>query len=306
MNKPMTEPSFRQSVDLMFNRAAALLDLPPGLEEKIRVCNATYTVRFGVRLRGEIRTFTGYRSVHSEHMEPVKGGIRYAPTVNQDEVEALAALMTYKCALVEAPFGGSKGGLCIDPRQYDRDEIEKITRRFAYELIKRDLINPAQNVPAPDMGTSEREMAVIADQYNRMNTTDINARACVTGKPIHAGGIQGRVEATGRGVQYALQEFFRHPEDVAKANLSGSLDGKRVIVQGLGNVGYHAALFLSQEDGCRVTHVIERDGAVENPDGIDVAALRDWIMRHGGVKGLPLRHLPPRTARPVLERNATS
>jgi glutamate dehydrogenase (NAD(P)+) len=294
------EPSFRQSVDLMFTRAAALLDLPPGLEEKIRVCNATYTVRFGVRLRGEIRTFTGYRSVHSEHMEPVKGGIRYALAVNQDEVEALAALMTYKCALVEAPFGGSKGGLCIDPRAYSEDELEKITRRFAYELIKRDLIHPAQNVPAPDMGTGEREMAIIADQYARMNTTDINARACVTGKPIHAGGIQGRVEATGRGVQYALREFFRHPEDVAKAGLSGTLDGKRVIVQVLGNVGYHAALFLSVEDGCRVTHVIERDGAVENPAGLDIAALRDWITTHGGVAGYPGGSHHPDGAR-VLE-----
>ena len=282
------EPSFRQSVDLMFNRAAALMDLPPGLSEKIRVCNATYIVRFGVRLRGEIRTFTGYRSVHSEHMEPVKGGIRYALAVNQDEVEALAALMTYKCALVEAPFGGSKGGLCIDPREYDEDELEKITRRFAYELIKRDLINPAQNVPAPDMGTGPREMAIIADQYARMHTTDINARACVTGKPIHAGGIQGRVEATGRGVQYALREFFRYPEDVAKAGLSGTLDGKRVIVQGLGNVGYHAALFLSAEDGCKITHVIEHDGAVVNEEGLDIAALRDWIIAHGGVTDCPL------------------
>ena len=282
------EPSFRQSVDLMFNRAAALMDLPPGLSEKIRVCNATYIVRFGVRLRGEIRTFTGYRSVHSEHMEPVKGGIRYALAVNQDEVEALAALMTYKCALVEAPFGGSKGGLCIDPREYDEDELEKITRRFAYELIKRDLINPAQNVPAPDMGTGPREMAIIADQYARMHTTDINARACVTGKPIHAGGIQGRVEATGRGVQYALREFFRYPADVAKAGLSGTLDGKRVIVQGLGNVGYHAALFLSAEDGCKITHVIEHDGAVVNEEGLDIAALRDWIMAHGGVTDCPL------------------
>jgi len=282
------EPSFRQSVDLMFNRAAALMDLPPGLSEKIRVCNATYIVRFGVRLRGEIRTFTGYRSVHSEHMEPVKGGIRYALAVNQDEVEALAALMTYKCALVEAPFGGSKGGLCIDPREYDEDELEKITRRFAYELIKRDLINPAQNVPAPDMGTGPREMAIIADQYARMHTTEINARACVTGKPIHAGGIQGRVEATGRGVQYALRDFFRYPEDVAKAGLSGTLDGKRVIVQGLGNVGYHAALFLSTEDGCKITHVIEHDGAVVNEEGLDIAALRDWIMAHGGVTDCPL------------------
>ena len=282
-----TEPSFRESVDLMFNRAVALMDLPPGLEEKIRVCNATYTVRFGVRLRGGIQTFTGYRSVHSEHMEPVKGGIRYAMGVNQDEVEALAALMTYKCALVEAPFGGSKGGLRIDPLQYDEHELELITRRFAYELAKRDLIDPAQNVPAPDMGTGEREMAWIADQYARMNTTDINAKACVTGKPLNAGGISGRVEATGRGVQYALQEFFRHPEDMAKAGLSGSLDGKRVIVQGLGNVGYHAAKFLQEEDGAIITGIIERDGALFNPAGLNVEAVRAWLMRHGGVAGFP-------------------
>ncbi|TDK51591.1 Glu/Leu/Phe/Val family dehydrogenase [Antarcticimicrobium luteum] len=281
------EPSFRESVDLMFNRAAAIMDLPPGLEEKIRVCNATYTVRFGVRLRGQIQTFTGYRSVHSEHMEPVKGGIRYAMAVNQDEVEALAALMTYKCALVEAPFGGSKGGLCIDPRQYDEHELELVTRRFAYELAKRDLINPSQNVPAPDMGTGEREMAWIADQYARMNTTDINARACVTGKPLNAGGIAGRVEATGRGVQYALREFFRHPRDAEKAGLSGGLDGKRVIVQGLGNVGYHAAKFLGQEDGARITGIIEHDGALYDDSGLDVEAVHHWIARHGGVTGYP-------------------
>jgi glutamate dehydrogenase (NAD(P)+) len=281
------EPSFRDSVDLMFNRAAALMDMSPGLEEKVRVCNSTYTVRFGVRLRGQIQTFTGYRSVHSEHMEPVKGGIRYALSVNQDEVEALAALMTYKCALVEVPFGGSKGGLCIDPRQYEEHELELVTRRFAYELAKRDLINPAQNVPAPDMGTGEREMAWIADQYARMNTADINARACVTGKPIHAGGIHGRVEATGRGVQFALREFFRHPEDVAKAHLSGKLDGKRVIVQGLGNVGYHAAKFLSEEDGCRITGIIEHDGALVSDSGLDVEAVRAWIVRHGGIAGFP-------------------
>ena len=287
MNAPVKEPSFRESVDLMFNRAVALMDLPPGLEEKIRVCNATYTVRFGVRLRGQIHTFTGYRSVHSEHMEPVKGGIRFAMGVDQDEVEALAALMTYKCALVETPFGGSKGGLRIDPREWDEHEMEQITRRFAYELAKRDLIHPAQNVPAPDMGTGEREMAWIADQYRRMNTTDINARACVTGKPLNAGGIAGRVEATGRGVQYALREFFRHPEDKQAANMSGTLDGKRVIVQGLGNVGYHAAKFLSEEDGAIVTGIIEHDGALFSENGIDVEAVRAWIMKHGGVSGFP-------------------
>ncbi len=284
-NLPVAEPGFRESVDLMFNRAVALMDLSPGLEEKIRVCNATYTVRFGVRLRGAIHTFTGYRSVHSEHMEPVKGGIRYSMGVNQDEVEALAALMTYKCALVEAPFGGSKGGLCIDPRQYNEHELELITRRFAYELAKRDLIHPSQNVPAPDMGTGEREMAWIADQYRRMNTTDINASACVTGKPIHAGGIHGRVEATGRGVQYALREYFRHPEDVALSGLKGKLDGKRVIVQGLGNVGYHAAKFLSEEDGAKIVAIIERDGALVDEDGLNVEQVRQWIAGHGGVSG---------------------
>ena len=284
---------FSASVDAMFERAAALMDLGPGLAEKIRVCNATYTVRFGVRLRGAIHTFTGYRSVHSEHMEPVKGGIRFSLAVNQDEVEALAALMTYKCALVEVPYGGSKGGLCIDPREYDEHELELITRRFAYELIKRDLINPAQNVPAPDMGTGEREMAWISDQYQRMHTTDINGRACVTGKPLNAGGIAGRVEATGRGVQYALQEFFRNPEDVAKAKLDGTLDGKRVIVQGLGNVGYHAGHFLESEDGCRITAVIERDGAVHSESGLNIEKLKNHVMTTGGVKDFPDAQFEP-------------
>jgi glutamate dehydrogenase (NAD(P)+) len=295
-----SEPSFRQSVDLMFNRAAALMDLSPGLEQKIRVCNSTYTVRFGVRLRGAIHTFTGYRSVHSEHMEPVKGGIRYSLAVNQDEVEALAALMTYKCALVEVPYGGSKGGLCVDPREWDEHELELITRRFAYELIKRDLINPSQNVPAPDMGTSEREMAWIADQYARMNTTDINARACVTGKPLNSGGISGRVEATGRGVQYALAEFFRYPEDVRAAGLSGGLEGKRIVVQGLGNVGYHAAKFLSEEEGARIVGIAERDGGLWNDDGLDVELVHQWIRANGGITGCPAGRYVPDAASLIL------
>lgn len=280
-----TEPTFRQSVNMMFDKAVSLMDISPGLAQKIKVCNSTYTVRFGVKLRGDIHTFTGYRSVHSEHKEPVKGGIRFATSVNQDEVEALAALMTYKCALVEAPFGGSKGGLHIDPTKWEPDEIEKITRRFAYELIKRDLIHPSQNVPAPDMGTGEREMAWIADQFRRMNTSEINSDACVTGKPLNKGGIIGRIEATGRGVQYALQEFFRHKDDVETSGLSGSLAGKSIIVQGLGNVGYHAAHFLSTEDACKITAVIERDGAVINDDGIDIDQLQDYLKKNKGVKG---------------------
>ncbi|WP_415183625.1 Glu/Leu/Phe/Val family dehydrogenase [Phaeovulum sp.] len=292
----LKEPSFRQSVDMMFNRAVAVMDLGPGLVEKIRVCNSTYTVRFGVRLRGKIETFTGYRSVHSEHMEPVKGGIRFSLGVNQDEVEALAALMTYKCALVETPFGGAKGGLCVDPKAWEANEMEQITRRFAYELIKRDLINPAQNVPAPDMGTGEREMAWIVDQYARMNTTDINARACVTGKPLNAGGIQGRIEATGRGVQYGLHEFFRHPEDMALAGLSGTLDGKRVIVQGLGNVGSHAARFLANEDGCKLVGVVEHDGGLWDDKGLDIDAVLEHLRAKGGVKGCPVGTYVPEGA----------
>ena len=277
--------SFRDSVNQMFDAAVNLMELPKGLEEKIRVCNATYTVRFGVRLRGEIHTFTGYRSVHSEHMEPVKGGIRYALSVNQNEVEALAALMTFKCALVETPFGGSKGGLCIDPREWEEHELERITRRFAYELVKRDLINPSQNVPAPDMGTGEREMAWIADQYQRMNTTDINAKACVTGKPLNAGGIEGRIEATGRGIQYALREFFRYPKDVSLANLEGSLENKKIIVQGLGNVGYHAAKFLQEEDECKIVCVKEHNGAILNPDGLNIEKIKSHQSEHGSFEG---------------------
>lgn len=287
----LIEPSFRDSIEMLYNQAIKDMDIAPGLAEKIKVCNSTYTVRFGVKLRGQIHTFTGYRSVHSEHREPVKGGIRYALSVNQDEVEALAALMTFKCALTEVPFGGSKGGLCIDPRAWEEHELEQITRRFAYELIKRDLINPSQNVPAPDMGTGEREMGWIADQYNRMNTTDINSAACVTGKPIELGGIAGRVEATGRGVQYALQEFFRHIEDVREAGLDGSLDGKKIVVQGLGNVGYHAAKFLSEEDGAKIIAVVEHDGTVFDPEGIDIEALYCHIRAHGGVKTYPVGHV---------------
>ncbi len=279
------EASFSESVNTLFDQAIQHMDLSEGMVEKIKVVNSTYTVRFGVKLRGDIHTFTGYRSVHSEHAEPVKGGIRFAPSVHQDEVEALAALMTYKCALVEVPFGGSKGGLRIDPREWEPDELERITRRFAFELIKRDLIHPSQNVPAPDMGTGEREMAWISDQYHRMNTTDIDARACVTGKPLNAGGIRGRVEATGRGVQYSVQDFFRYDDDLKIAGLSSGLAGKRVVVQGLGNVGYHAAKFLQEEDDCKITAIIEYNGSLHNEDGIDVEAAKQFMMEHGSFEG---------------------
>ena len=283
----MGSESFLQSVEANFDQAASLLGISAGLAKKIKIANSTYVVRFGVRLRGGVQTFTGYRSVHSEHFEPVKGGIRYAPHADQDEVEALAALMTYKCALMEIPFGGAKGALAIDPKAWEPQELERITRRFTQELAKRGLISPSQNVPAPDMGTGEREMAWMADEYKKLNPTDLNAWACVTGKPLGKGGIAGRTEATGRGVQYTLQEFFRHERDVKKTGLSPGLSGKRVIIQGLGNVGYHAALFLSQHDGCRITHVLERGGSIVDPGGVDIAALHEHMIETGDIQDYP-------------------
>ena len=279
--------AFLENVNRMFNKAAAALNLPRGLAEQIKGCNSVYQVRFSLEFGSEYRTFIGWRAVHSEHRLPAKGGIRYADVVNQDEVEALAALMSYKCALVDVPFGGSKGGLLIDPREYSAEDLERITRRFARELIKKDYISPSLNVPAPDMGTGPREMAWIADTYRILRPDDIDAVGCVTGKPVSQGGIAGRVEATGRGAQYGLQEFFRHPEDVARARLSGGLEGKRVIVQGLGNVGYHAAKFLSEEDGAKIVGIIEREGAVLADAGIDVESAAAHRREHGTLADFP-------------------
>ncbi len=284
------ELSFLESVNHMFDRAAASLKLRPGLGDLIKRCLAVYQVRFPVEIEGQIRVFIGWRAVHSEHRLPTKGGIRYAAVVDQDEVEALASLMSYKCALVDVPYGGSKGGLCINPHEYSEENLEKITRRFALELARRGFLNPSLNVPAPDMGTGAREMAWIADEYRRLNPSDINAIACVTGKPPSQSGIRGRVEATGRGVQYGLREFFRHPDDVKTAGLDGGLEGKRVIVQGLGNVGYHAAKFLQEEDGCRIIGIVERDGAAVNDQGIQIEAAWTYRQEHKNLRGLPHTH----------------
>lgn len=282
-----SDSSFLDGVNRSVDRAVQILRIEDGLAEHIKACNATYQVRFPVRMRGTYRTFTGWRSVHSEHRLPVKGGIRFAPGVNQEEVEALAALMTYKCAIADIPFGGAKGGLCIDPKQYSEAELEVITRRFASELAKAGFISPSRNVPAPDMGTGPREMAWIVQEYTSLNPHELHANACVTGKPVTQRGIPGRLEATGRGVQYGLQEFFRYPEDIRRAGLDGGLEGKRIIVQGLGNVGYHAARFLSQEDGAKIVAVVERDGAIIDDAGIDVDDLHLYKGEHGCVRGYP-------------------
>ncbi len=280
--------TFLESINRMYDRAVATLDLRPGLVHKMRRCQSVYQVRFPVEIRGKYEVFTGWRAVHSEHRLPVKGGIRYASVVSQDEVEALAALMSYKCAIVDVPFGGAKGGLCLNPRDYDKCELECITRRFTHDLAAKGFISPSLDVPAPDMGTGPQEMAWIADEYRSLYPNDINAVACVTGKPPTQGGVQGRVEATGRGVQYGLREFFRHDDDVALTRLKGGIDGKRIIVQGLGNVGYHAAKFLRDEDGARIIAIIERDGAIVNEqDGLNVEEVSHYLQENQGVKGFP-------------------
>ncbi len=283
----MTGSTFLESINQMVDRAAQVLDLDPAISEAIKECNSVLQVSFPVQLRSGVENFTGWRAVHSTHRLPAKGGIRYAPNVDQKEVEALSALMTYKCAIVSVPFGGAKGGLRIDIRNYSREDMQLITRRFARDLANHGFLDPATNVPAPDVGTGEREMAWFADTYKHLHPEDVNYIACVTGKPVKHGGIQGRTEATGRGVQYALREFFRHPEEVARAGMSGRLAGKRIIIQGLGNVGYHAAKFLSEEDGALITAVLGRDGLVFNEDGLDIEELYQYKTKHGSIRGFP-------------------
>ncbi len=280
--------TFSQSVNMMVDRALEKLDIKRGLAEQIKATNNVIKVQFSVQLEnGRYELFTGWRAVHSDHRLPVKGGIRYSPHANQDEVEALASLMTYKCAIVNVPYGGSKGALKIDPRQYNEVDLERITRRFARALISKGYISPGENVPAPDMGTGQREMAWIADIYRIMRPEDINHFACVTGKPVTNGGIRGRVEATGRGVQYVTREFFRHADAVQEAGMDGGLEGKRIVVQGLGNVGYHAAKFLQEEDGAKIIGIIEWDGALINDNGLNVEHVRQYINENGGVTGYP-------------------
>jgi glutamate dehydrogenase (NAD(P)+) len=270
-----------------FDKAAANLGVPAGLLQQIKACNAVYYVQFPVRIGDRYEIFRGWRAEHSQHRKPTKGGIRYSEAVTQDEVMALAALMTYKCAIVDVPFGGSKGGICFNPKNYTREQVEHITRRFTVELVRKNFIGPGINVPAPDLGTGEQEMAWIADTYDALTPGQIDSLACVTGKPVTQGGIRGRKEATGRGVQYGIREAFRHAEDLKRYQVSGSLEGKRVAVQGFGNVGYHVAKFLSTEDGCRVVAVGEVDGGIYNPEGIDIAQLTEYRNRNGSMKGYP-------------------
>ncbi|GJM29242.1 MAG: glutamate dehydrogenase [Cyclobacteriaceae bacterium] len=275
--------SFFNDVNSYVDKAAKFTKHPPGLIEQIKQCNCVLHVSFPLRVKkGKFEVIEAYRVHHSHHKAPVKGGIRYSMMVNEDEVKALAALMSYKCALVNVPFGGAKGGVKIDPSKYTVEQLERITRRFTSELIKRNSIGPAVDVPAPDYGTGPREMAWIADTYMAFNAGQINALGCVTGKPLSQHGIRGRTEATGRGVYFGIRETVDGYEDMQKLGLYPGLEDKRVIIQGFGNVGYYAALNL-QQNGATIIGIAEYDGVIFNPDGIDVQAVHQHRIDTGSI-----------------------
>ncbi len=279
----LEQHSFFEDVCKYVDTAAHYTKHPSGLIEQIKACNSIYKFNFPIRNdKGEYQVVIGYRVQHSHHKLPVKGGIRYSLHVTEDEVKALAALMTYKCALVNVPFGGAKGGVQIRAREYSVSELERITRRYTTELIKKNFIGPAIDVPAPDYGTGAREMAWIVDTYATFNQTDTDASGCVTGKPIVLHGIRGRTEATGRGVYFGLREAVSNKEDMDPLGLTIGIEGKRVIVQGLGNVGYHAALFL-QEAGAIITGIAEYNGAIYSEEGLDVKEAIDHMKNSGSI-----------------------
>ncbi len=279
--------SFLKQVNQAFDKAAALTDHDPTVLTAIKAVNSVYYMQFPLlRDDGSIEVVHAWRAEHSHHKQPTKGGIRYSMAVNEDEVMALSALMTYKCAIVDVPFGGAKGGIRIARHKYSSAELERITRRYTFELVKKNFIGPGIDVPAPDFGTGAQEMAWIADTYTSLSNGELNALACVTAKPISQGGIRGRTEATGRGVYYGIREVCDNREDMKRLGLSRGLEGKQVVVQGLGNVGYHAAKFL-QEGGAVIVGLAEYEGAIHNPKGLDVDAVVEYRRARESIVDFP-------------------
>src|SRR6187399_3298703 len=278
----MSDYSFFGAVSKSFDKAAKFTNCDPGVLEQIKQCNAVYRMNFPVKIDDKIEVIKAYRVQHSHHKTPCKGGIRFSTAVNLDEVMALAALMTFKCAIVKVPFGGAKGGISIDPKKYTAYQLENITRRYTAELIKKNFIGPGTDVPAPDYGTGEREMAWIADTYQGLRPGEIDALGAVTGKPVTQGGVRGRREATGLGVFFGLREVCNMPDVMKKLGLTVGVEGKRVVVQGLGNVGYHSAKFF-QDAGAKVVGLAEYEGAIWSDKGLDVDAVFNHRKQTGSI-----------------------
>jgi glutamate dehydrogenase (NAD(P)+) len=281
------EYSFFQSVERSFDKASKFTSWEQGLLEQIKACNSIYSMRFPVKMDdGHIEVIEAYRVQHSQHKSPCKGGIRFSMAVNQDEVMALAALMTYKCAIVNVPFGGAKGGIKISPRSLSTYELEKITRRYTSELVKKNFIGPGIDVPAPDYGTGEREMAWIVDTYQSLKPGEIDAAGCVTGKPISLGGVRGRKEATGLGVFFGVREVCLMEDVMKKQGLTVGIENKNVIVQGLGNVGYYSAKFF-REHGAKVIAIAEYEGAIYNAEGLNEEEVFQHRKKTGSILNFP-------------------
>lgn len=287
MSEPKSIPSFYESVQSYFDRAAPHTNLNQGLLEQIKVCNAVYRMHFPVKIGNEVQVIEAYRVQHSHHRSPTKGGIRYSNHVTQEEVMALATLMTYKCAIVDVPFGGAKGGVKLNPREYTPAQLERVTRRYTSELVKRNLIGPAIDVPAPDYGTGAREMAWIYDTYRTFKGEDIDAAGCVTGKPVNQNGIRGRTEATGRGVYYGIREACGITEDMKKLGLETGIKGKRMIIQGLGNVGSYTGTISQDEGDAVIVGVGEVEGAIYKADGFDIHDLMKYRRETGSILHYP-------------------
>ena len=278
---------FFEQVNRNFDIASRYCNYPKGLLEQIKICNSVYHMTFPLkRDDGSIEVIHAWRAEHSQHKLPTKGGIRYAMTVNEDEVMALAALMTYKCAIVDVPFGGAKGGIKISAHNYSVAELERLTRRYTFELVKKNFIGPGIDVPAPDYGTGSREMAWIADTYTALTGGQLDSLACVTAKPVGQGGVRGRTEATGRGVYYGIREFCSITEDMKEIGLTPGIEGKTVVVQGLGNVGFYAAKYL-QEAGAIIIAIAEYNGAIYNPKGLDVEAVANHRKETKNILNFP-------------------
>jgi glutamate dehydrogenase (NAD(P)+) len=279
----MSAPRFAAEVNHHFDRAAALLTYPDGLLAQIKACNSVHHMSFPLRRdSGAIDVVHAWRAHHSEHRLPLKGGIRISSDASEDEVTALAALMSYKCAIVDVPFGGAKGAILADKRDYSDAELERIMRRYTFELTRRNLIGPLVDVPAPDMGVGEREVAWVADTYMALRGPDADAIGVVTGKPVSQGGVRGRTEATGRGVFFGLREAVSDADDMARLGLSTGIDGKTVVIQGLGNVGYHSAKYLA-EAGAKIVGILEREGAIYDESGLDFEAIVEHRTQGGSI-----------------------